>query len=91
MRIHDFGDARYTFRRLHIDHAAHFTTNQDDLLAALERGLGLPDDVMLTDFSYDASMRCWTVGIIGPRFPAVEQGRESPQVQLIASETRIVP
>lgn len=88
MRRRDFSAERDEFRRRYIEHAAHFTLLPDDLYAALERGLGLDDDVMITDWSYDSSMRAWTVGVIGPRFPTVEQGKESRQVQLIHQQAR---
>jgi len=91
MRIKNIGDDRQIFERMYRDRAAIIALQPEQLWEAIERGLGLADDVLVTGLWQEPAFRTWTIKIASPNFTEVEQGSPLPLVHLISSETRIVP
>ncbi len=89
MRQINFGHERDDFRRQHQGHVAQALLQDDLMLAAMERGLGLPDDVLITGLYREPSFRGWFIMLTGPTFPECAEGVEAPQVNIVMSETRI--
>lgn len=89
MRFRNLGDERLEFERRHRGRGVMVPVTEWNLLAALERGLGLRDDQMIVGLREDFPRRGWSVFIIGPEFPEVEQGVEAPRANIVIQETRI--
>ena len=84
------GYGRHQFIRDYRSRAAHALVHEDALYEALERGLGLPDNVAVTGVHFDFLSNHWAVLLVGEDFLECAEGVQSPQVQLIQSETRII-
>lgn len=91
MRIKNFGDDRRIFEGMYRNRAAMIALQPEQLWETIERGLGLPDDVLVRGLWQEPALRSWTVAIVGPEFAEVEEGTSMPLVHLILGETRIVP
>jgi hypothetical protein len=72
-------EERNDFYSANITKGAHLILSEEAMRSALERGLGLPDDVMVLEWQYVPQKRGWVIGLVGPKLPEVPEGHETPR------------